>query len=77
MTIDPDITSVEDALVQIQETSLHPERAGPLIRKNVNAGIDCEYRIKFTRDKNKTITCETQLFTTARPKFLGKVEGLS
>lgn len=75
MTDNTDIQSIEDALINIHETVLNPERAAPLIRKNLLRGIQSEYAFRFY-EKGGNIYCESKLNTNARPKFLGKIEGL-
>lgn len=72
---DTPILTIEDALMNIHTTCLDPDRAGRLIRRNVNQGVECTYHIRFYKDGDG-INCETKLETFARPKFLGKRVGL-
>lgn len=71
-----DIQTVEDALINIHETALNPEIAAPLIRKNLAQGLENSYIFRFYK-KGGGIVCEAKVLTSAQPKFLGKVEGLS
>lgn len=76
MTDNTDIQTVEDALVNIHETVLDPERAAPLIRKNLAHNLENSYIFRFYKKAGK-IVCESKVLTSAQPKFLGKIEGLS
>jgi hypothetical protein len=76
MTDNTDIQTVEDALVNIHETVLDPERAAPLIRKNLAQNLENSYIFRFYKKAGK-IVCESKVLTSAQPKFLGKIEGLS
>jgi hypothetical protein len=48
-----------------------PDRAAPLIRKNIANRIACEYTVKFYGTE-AGIIMETNLVTKAEPKRLGK-----
>ncbi len=62
---------IEDALVTLCETVFDPDRAAPLIRKNIANRIACEYTVKFYGTE-AGIIMETNLVTKAEPKRLGK-----
>ena len=75
MTDNSDIITLEDALVNIHERVLNPEIAGPLIRKNLEQGLQNQYEFRFYK-KDGGIVCESKVLTSAAPKFLGKIMGL-
>ena len=52
-----------------------PERAAPLIRKNLAQNLENSYIFRFYKKAGK-IVCESKVLTSAQPKFLGKIEGL-
>ena len=70
MTYDDE--TIEDALVTLCETVFDPDRAAPLIRKNLGNKIACEYVVRFSASQDGSIIMETNLHTKAEPKKLGR-----
>ena len=75
MTYEED--TLEDAIIaNLHESVFDPERSANLIRNNVKQGIAGTYTVKFYRSDKDGIVMETNLFTEAQPKRLGRRIGL-
>jgi len=66
-----EIESIEDALVNIHETVLNPEIAGPLIRKNLQVGVSSKYTFIFSKDKSGIISMQSRMTPQYSAKLLG------
>lgn len=77
MTDHEEIRTIEDALVHISETALNPEIAAPLIRKNLAQNMCSEYTFLFFKDSDGRMCMNAKVTPCYKPKYLGRLEGLS